>query len=698
MRVHCRAKHNANEQWKRVTCQRFFPSRGGSTFFEVADDRDEEADACAEPVGNESLVTLVKSGEVIARASERGSTIADGETDEANPWLRRTGWTQCLRGLDRSELMRSISEPTDDEGLTKNIWDAAGELAEAMQATVTHEAGLFMCMEAERADRARTHYRPLRPYQDQKSIRRHVRPWQQALMFFARTQVDPDLGPKYRFNAQQQAAWTSLVADASAAAVLRFCISLLDQRVAAHENESPMISALAVLGVRAEGWMTPQSFPPVLSSLIKLARFMVVEHAMRSGGDCLQSLGVMVDRFMVRGSNGPMQWMLDLRTYGLKIHFNTAREGTVRWEGDKLLHKSTELTMGELRQIIHGLVTKARRALQQQLLFTNDLPEIRWSSMRDNPADTHRDYSFLSDRRTSWAVDGPSWLEARVLSTDALSRPFLLRSGDVNVKGVAAYASRVTDFLEMLLVLMHLTGGQPARMPELLSLRHANTAQGGVRNIFVENGLIAFVTAYHKGYSMTGDVKLIHRYLPREVGELLVWYLWLVLPWATKLAAGVAGEQYRASKHLWPGKRWSSDRAGRALKREFRLATGADIGISAYREMAIAISRKYLRARFEDDDDENELDEIEDEQAGHTSHVAGMMYARGIAEQDGAVASKRERFSRASVEWHRFVGFESASRKRNCPDDQVRRIRRAAGPGPSPSPGPGPRPLLSGPH
>ena len=39
-----------------------------------------------------------------------------------------------------------------------------------------------------------------------------------------------------------------------------------------------------------------------------------------------------------------------------------------------------------------------------------------------------------------------------------------------------------------------------------------------------------FVTRYHKGYNVSGDVKIIHQYLPREVGELVVWYLWLVLP------------------------------------------------------------------------------------------------------------------------------------------------------------------------
>jgi hypothetical protein len=76
---------------------------------------------------------------------------------------------------------------------------------------------------------------------------------------------------------------------------------------------------------------------------------------------------------------------------------------------------------------------------------------------------------------------------------------------------------------------MHLYSGQPARAPELFGMRWKNTAYGGVRNIVIEEGLVAFVTTYYKGYRSSGNIKIIYRYLPREVGELLVYYLWLVL-------------------------------------------------------------------------------------------------------------------------------------------------------------------------
>jgi len=29
----------------------------------------------------------------------------------------------------------------------------------------------------------------------------------------------------------------------------------------------------------------------------------------------------------------PMQWMLDLRTYGMKIHFSTTSDGYIDWDG-----------------------------------------------------------------------------------------------------------------------------------------------------------------------------------------------------------------------------------------------------------------------------------------------------------------------------------------------------------------------------
>jgi hypothetical protein len=54
-------------------------------------------------------------------------------------------------------------------------------------------------------------------------------------------------------------------------------------------------------------------------------------------------------------------------------------------------------------------------------------------------------------------------------------------------------------------------------------------------------------------------------------------------------------------------------------------------------------------------------------QAGHTVHVAGMIYARGIIEQAGAVADRRQQFRTSSTDWHRFLGFQAErEHKKGC--------------------------------
>jgi hypothetical protein len=203
-------------------------------------------------------------------------------------------------------------------------------------------------------------------------------------------------------------------------ASLEFCIALLSQKITRKEYDSPSVCALAVLGVKENGRKSPEQYPPVLSAVIKVVRFMVVQQALELSGPldddefdsdsayesngsnnpprrrrkgCLQFVQEMMYRFMVRGSHGPMQWMLDLRTYGLKIHYNTTSRGHVEWAGrDELLYKSLQFSKAQFRGMVHGLATERRRLLMDELLFGNSrtaesIANVPWVSLRDNPTD-----------------------------------------------------------------------------------------------------------------------------------------------------------------------------------------------------------------------------------------------------------------------------------------------------------------------
>jgi hypothetical protein len=67
-------------------------------------------------------------------------------------------------------------------------------------------------------------------------------------------------------------------------ACLEFCIALLSHSITRKEYDSPLVCALAVLGVKPDGWKGAELYPPVLSAVIKVARFMVVQQALELSG------------------------------------------------------------------------------------------------------------------------------------------------------------------------------------------------------------------------------------------------------------------------------------------------------------------------------------------------------------------------------------------------------------------------------
>ncbi|KAK7178346.1 hypothetical protein PSPO01_15608 [Paraphaeosphaeria sporulosa] len=588
---------------RRVHCQRLFVQGPGSQYFEV-----HQPESTPEPMDSETgwaqVVTNMDEawGNVQKRAK---TTIQDGARDEVNPWLERTGWMPYLVGMERPDLLASVEEPkAEEEPVAAAIWEAMDGLARFSQSSVIHRIGIFVRLEAIRTEKHQTRYQPLQPYMDEKSIGEHARPWQQMLMFFWRTQQEHVWkSPKYQFTKRQREAWEAFVKEAGGAAggeeedeeqlgatsddkmtddadsvvgemeeapaagvgnmgepetlssiekaCLAFCITLLNQSITRKEYDSPLVCALAVLGVREDGWKGADQYPPILSAVIKVARFMIVQQAL-----------------------------------ALSKPFKD--DSAYESDGDS---------------------TQPPARPKGCLQFV--------AQMMDK---------FMDDQ-----------IKGRFMKPGT-------RSG-VDQQEVMRYMDRVVVFQEKLIVLMHMTGGQPARGLEIMSIRHSNTVKGGHRNVFIKDGKVVFVTRYHKGYQVSGDVKIIHQYLPREVGELVVYYLWLVLPFQQRMEA-LVWEKEAMSSHMWPadpnGRKWMTDRMREALKRETSVGLSQPLTIPAYREIAIGISRRFLRGStaFQQEEgdeseawnEENTAGLIADLQAGHTAHVAGMVYARGIME------------------------------------------------------------------
>ncbi|KAE8852437.1 hypothetical protein PTNB73_10604 [Pyrenophora teres f. teres] len=152
------------------------------------------------------------------------TTIQEGERDEVNPWLERTQWLPYLVGMERPDLLACIEEPVAEpdarqeqqaEPVEAAIWAAMDGLARFSQASIIDRIGVFIRLEAIRTEMHQTRFQPLQPYMDKDAIVKHTRPWQQMLMFFARTQKEHGWkSPKYRFTRRQREAWEVLIEQA----------------------------------------------------------------------------------------------------------------------------------------------------------------------------------------------------------------------------------------------------------------------------------------------------------------------------------------------------------------------------------------------------------------------------------------------------------------------------------------------------
>jgi len=196
-------------------------------------------------------------------------------------------------------------------------------VAAISQATV-RQSGVVLRLEAVRSDPNQKQYVPLSTFRDASSIERRCTALQQVVLFFVRTQREHTWRtPAYRFNPRQAARFEKMLeaiaeddntdeddnadeddreasdngsdgADGHEAvdpysgeprrlillqrAYLGFCMEFMTQTVHNKEYDIAMVCAMAVLGVHpGKGFRDPESYPQILSTIVKVGRFIMVQ-------------------------------------------------------------------------------------------------------------------------------------------------------------------------------------------------------------------------------------------------------------------------------------------------------------------------------------------------------------------------------------------------------------------------------------
>lgn len=691
-----------------VLCQQLFSAGSGSRFFEVFDS------VRSPPTSTSNLSTkdviLSKLTRLERGQKQAGSIlVATSSSKEISPWLQLTRWLGYLDGHSLNDVARLAWLPElDKEVKLLEVCRSIDRLVDAAILAVEEDRiNPFDQMRINSfMQRPKTSDKPLAFKLQKSTYRTYKDVWKRLLCFIYRTMEyshAPQLRQRLsntqviRYNellrtvdivenkcahgdsTDHELRVSRMAVDESC---LQLCISLLDHDLNGDIYESAAVGFLAVAAIdqTKNNLREAHLYGATLSGFVKIAQLLVIQRAVvgverGEAAHPADLLDEMRERFLVYGTRSPFSWACRLRAYAKKVRDTTTSIGYISWndESSAVSYKEvTSLSMTCLREFIRRQVGKAQTQLEELLLLHPQESReslgvaFRMHQVTDNASESQCGWNFLESARNQ---AGPlpkrdHWLLERVLDEDWLKEEFLKDDGHGCIQWrpavVERYKVKVTAFLETLSLLVHITGGQPGRGTEILSLRHTNTVSGYHRNIFVDSGMVNTVTTYHKGYSITGSVKIIHRFLPKEVGELLIYYLWLVLPFCRKLDLLVFQSQQQPSPFLWPKSGgldcWSSERLSQVLRREFKAMIGVPISIIVWRHLAIAISRKHLACGgFKRDYDVD--DTAYDTQSSHTSRTAGSVYARGMEEAAGHIEARRASYRTISQEWHAFLGF-----------------------------------------
>jgi hypothetical protein len=186
--------------------------------------------------------------------------------------------------------------------------------------------------------------------------------------------------------------------------------------------------------------------------------------------------------------------------------------------------------MDAFRSLSHSILHAASQCCRRLLFdWEPDIPGM--GQTRDRLSDMSLGYSFLSDPANRLADQYLMLVERACLSSmrGLLKRDRTSSAGTWDFASVRAYIRMHDDFLRMLMVLLHTTGGKGSRISELLSLKHSNTTFQPQGLCFYRGRLIS-ITRHHKVRLWTNDEFQVARFHPDAVSHFAYRYLVYIRP------------------------------------------------------------------------------------------------------------------------------------------------------------------------
>ena len=664
----------------------------------------------------------------MAAEGEEGRHQAGSLAAEIDPWLRYTGWEEVLAGskhdLAATAVFAAAAAATgpEDEAQLVQSWERILQRSLATLAAVANYKDILKWWASPKNEAASQ-----RPFErpEKATVVRYSQTFARLLCYVVRTAptsvasmadktetgvVFSELQVEYVRQVREAVAVAEADPGRLDTALMGLIISLLAQDTSQLLlYESPVMHYLAVRGVNPQTRRFYPSFQytPILAQMIWIIRLLLLEVAVSEQGWPelgLQSravigavAGAVAERIhalrkshLCEGSFSPASSILSQLAFGQAQNRGQASEANIYWSDDRqtVVHDGRGVAMAKVRAMCRELTVELE-GLLGELLFGQGVRPVPLPQLVDSMGTAQqfqqKGYSFIDHPDNArWKVSWEFLWERMLAAGQQLVRQS--RSGSSSSGGqlewadqpCKAYLAREKQFLLKLMVAMHITGGQPARSPELGSVKVRNGVRSS-RNVFIINGRVAVVTTYDKARRRRGRTEYVFRCFPDRLSQVIGQYLVYVLPFS-RVVARTKGDFLFATD---PDRPWIEDQLSGAVAAATAKHLGVRLTVSSWRHIAIAIGDEHLRkasriwrqelegaddgagaaaAAGGESDGEAEqslFEHILIRQSAHSRQTAVGHYAI-----DGAFLSRLgpdlvSAYSQASRAWHAFLQLES---------------------------------------
>ena len=709
---HCRthgwrSSPDDREHWIEVGVQSFCLTPGMQRWFPVSVDDPSKAndtsDVPDELQGQKAII--VRRFEQMRAKRKQEEDVLDAEmakTDRTG-WWKRTDWPAHLEKSNLQHLAHASRLPDKDERVLVQVAELVDKVIErcvkGLSSLPLELRRWLKSVKMEEVDQ-----RPMGRLQNMNSQDRYATYWKRLICYALRvvqSEPAPDVAhpPAGRnrdtmVDARRLFPWREgqkesarqllrrlegVGVGSAAAALLELSGTFIFQKLYHQPFESPMLHFLAVLGIDGENGRLREAndYSYMLAGVVYCTRVIALEMLLPSESRASQGVPEFDDflqkrkDFLADGSTSVVSNMISLLAYGKHIALNHGNAGAVFWEKCDRVMKlhGARIVMEKFKETIARAVNDAEDLFWERLMWTKD-PAKRFAvdinALDDDVTFRKRDAYFVNSKDNGL---GSKWIDVTLARMLGSREGRKMCTGDTwHTRRAREYLRRVDQLRKLLLFCVHTSGGQPARGSEILSLRFKNGYLRD-RNIFILDGYVMTVTFYNKTEAEWDIPKVVPRFLPWRVGQLLALYLIYVQPFMELLSVEI-GHGCGWSEYVWADDKgpWETPKLTSILRQRTGEGIGHAMGTLDFRHAAVGIGRKYVGDAFargykdetgEVEEPEVELDDPLEISAGRGSAVGVNRYA--VRSDIVRHLSQRniDTFRPLSESWHRFLGLQS---------------------------------------